>query len=252
MGYPVFQPCSSLLCQPIFGITVFMGSLPSSPSQSLISKHNSSHDYAHPRTLSTLVGCGSDPDNCPPHCSPITYRPYALYSHTFAHTYLSWTVYLPDRLWESLQKLHYDLQKHHDSSKCYSLHQCSTALPLLYLHGFTPPEGQSQSPLTCKQVITMLQETVNGKPIASLMTAMDDFLYRVREPFIYTIVALWSAALLVIANTMLYRLDVLRIRSDLIRTKASYHIDVKALLTKGRNMLSLYKDVDYFDEDLLR
>ncbi|CDR96976.1 hypothetical protein BBBOND_0308790 [Babesia bigemina] len=217
-------------------------------SESLISKHNSKHDIDHPRTLSTLVGCGSDPDNCHPHCSPITYRAYALYSQRFAHTYLSWTVYLPDRLRESLEKLHHDLKKH-DYAKCSSLYLCSTALPLLYLHGFTPPEVGPQTSITCLDVIGRLKEIVNGKPIADLISAMDDFLYNIREPFIYTIVALWSTALLIFANTMLYRLDVLHIRSHLIRTKASHVIDVKALLTKGRNMLSLYKDVDYFDED---
>ncbi|CDR97014.1 hypothetical protein BBBOND_0309170 [Babesia bigemina] len=216
--------------------------------ESLISKHNSNYSNDHLRTLSTLVGCGSDPDSCHPHCSPITYRAYALYSQSFAHTYLSWAVYLPDLLWESLQKLFYELKKH-VSTKCSSLHLCSTALPLLYTHGFTPPEGKSQSPLTCQQVIAKLQEIVNGGPIATLMTTMDNFLYNIREPFIYTIVALWSTALLVLANTMLYRLDILHIRSHLIRTKASHLIDVKALLTKGRKMLSLYKDVDYFDED---
>ncbi|CDR96865.1 hypothetical protein BBBOND_0307690 [Babesia bigemina] len=217
-------------------------------SESLISKNNSSHDNAHPRTLSTLVGCSGDPANCHPRISPITYRAYALYSQSFAHTYLSWAVYLPDRLHESLQKLYYELKKH-DSSKCSSLHLCSTALPLLYLHGFTPPEGKSQPTVTCSDVITKLQEIVNGRPIADFISAMDNFLYGIREPFIFTIVALWSLAFLIFANTMLYRLDVLRIRSHLIRTKASHHIDVKALLTKGRKMLSLYKDVDYFDED---
>ncbi|CDR71474.1 hypothetical protein, conserved [Babesia bigemina] len=81
------------------------------------------------------------------------------------------------------------------------------------------------------------------------MTAMDNFLYGIREPFIFTLVALWSLAFLIFANTMVYRLDILHIRSHLIRTKASHRLDVKALLTKGRKMLSLYKDVDYFDED---
>ncbi|CDR96951.1 hypothetical protein BBBOND_0308600 [Babesia bigemina] len=217
-------------------------------SEALNMISNNNHDNEHPKTLSTLVGCGSDFANCRPHCPPITYRAYALYSQSFVHTYLSWTVYLPDRLRESLEKLHYELKKH-DFAKCTSLHLCSTALPLLYTHGFTPPEGKSQSTVKCYDVMSKLKEIVDGKPIASLMTAMDDFLYGIREPFIYTIVALWSLAFLVFANTMLYRLDVLRIRSHLIRTKASHHIDVKALLTKGRKMLSLYKDVDYFDED---
>ncbi|CDR94890.1 Ribosome-binding protein 1 [Babesia bigemina] len=157
-------------------------------------KSNSNHDNEHPRTLSTLVGCGSDSATCHPRCSPITYRAYALYSQSFAHTYLSWAVYLPDRLWESLQKLHYDLKKH-VSIKCSSLHLCSTAPPLLYTHGFTPPEVGLQPPFTCQQIISKLEEIVNGKPIASLMTAMDAFLYGIREPFIFTLVSLCYAPL---------------------------------------------------------
>ncbi|CDR96087.1 Ribosome-binding protein 1 [Babesia bigemina] len=216
-------------------------------TESLNSVSNHNHDNAHPRTLSTLVGCGSDPDSCHPRMSPITYRAYALYSQSFAHTYLSWTVYLPDRLWESLEKMYYDLKKHN----CFdgkSLHSCPVALPLLYTHGFTPPEVGSQLPLTCQQIIAKLKEIVNGKPIASLMTAMDNFLYNIREPFIFTLVALWSTALLIFANTMLYRIDILHIRSHLIRTKASHLIDVKALLSDNKKMMSLY-DANYFDDD---
>ncbi|CDR97374.1 hypothetical protein BBBOND_0312770 [Babesia bigemina] len=214
-------------------------------SEILTTIHNSKHDHAD--TLSTLVGCSSDSSNCHPHCSPITYRAYALYSQSFAHTYLSWAVYLPDRLWESVEQLLHEL-KQYDHTKCESLHLCSTALPLLYSHGFTPPEGKSQPTLTCQQVIDRVQEIVNGKPIARLMTCMDNFLYRVREPFIYTLVTLWSTAFFFIANTMLYRLDVLRIRSHFTRSRGSHVIDVKALLTDGTKMPSLY-DIDYFDED---
>ncbi|CDR96150.1 hypothetical protein BBBOND_0300550 [Babesia bigemina] len=208
---------------------------------------NTIHDNAHPRTLSTLVGCSGDRANCPQHCSPITYRAYSLYSPTFAHTYLIWAVYLPDRLWESLKKLRYDLEGH-GNTKCASLHSCPYAMPLLYLHGFTPPEGTPQTSLKCSDVISKLEKIVNGQPIASLMTRMDDFLYKVRMPFIYTLIALWSAAALLLSYTILYRLDILYLCSHAIRSKASHLIDVKALLTNSRKMLSLY-DADYFDDD---
>ncbi|GBE58509.1 ribosome binding protein [Babesia ovata] len=214
---------------------------------------NSNHqDQDHPKTLSTLVGCGIDNVKCPQHISPITYRAYALYSPGFVHTYLSWAVYLADRLWESLLKLHCDLEnlQCHDS-KPKALHPCDNALPLLYTHGFTPPEGTLQSSLTCSKFIAKLGDVVAGKPIASLMTCMDNFLYRVREPFIYTVFTLWLTAALYILIVLLYRMDVLRIRSHLLTTRASHIIDVKALLTPRRKMLSLYKDVDYFDDDPL-
>ncbi|GBE61955.1 Chitin bind 4 domain containing protein [Babesia ovata] len=211
----------------------------------------SNHDKDHPKTLSAIIGCGIDNVDCPQLMKTITYRAYALYSPTFAHTYLSWAVYLADRLWDSLLKLHYDLEnlQCHDS-KSKPLHQCTKALPLLYSHGITPPDGTVQSSLTCSAAVTKLGDVVAGKPIASLMTAMDEFLHRVREPFLYTVFTVWLIATLYIAHSLLYRMDVLHIRSHLFTTRASHLIDVKALLTKGRKMLSLYKDVDYFDDDV--
>ncbi|CDR97356.1 hypothetical protein BBBOND_0312590 [Babesia bigemina] len=208
---------------------------------------SSNHDEDHPNTLSTLIGCGIKPLHCRRCFTPITHRAYTIYSPCFAHTYLSWTVYLTDRLWESLERLRCDLEGH-ASNKCPALHSCPDALPLLYTHGFTPLEGTPQTSLTCSEIITKLGAVVNGKPIATLMTCMDDFLYRVRMPFIYTLMALWSVAVLLLSYTILYRLDVLYLCSHFIRSKASHLIDVKALLTNSRKMLSLY-DADYFDDD---
>ncbi|GBE62602.1 ribosome binding protein [Babesia ovata] len=212
--------------------------------------HDHNHDKGHPKTLSTLLGCDITNAQCPQLLSPITYRAYALYSPSFVHHYLSWTVYLPDRLWDSLLRLHHDLEKLqcHDS-KSEALHQCDKALPLLYSHGFTPPDGTLQSSLTCSKVIAKLEAVVSGKPIARLMTAMDTFLYRIRAPFLYTVFTLWLIATLYILHSLLYRMDVMRIRSHLLTTRASHLIDVKALLAGSRRMLSLYKDVDYFDDD---
>ncbi|GBE62472.1 Ribosome-binding protein 1 [Babesia ovata] len=209
---------------------------------------NSIHDQDHPMTLSTLLGCGINNFKCPQLTKPITYRAYALYSSSFVHTYLSWTVYLTDRLWESLLKLQDDLNKL-QCSMFKPLHQCDKALPLLYSHGITPPDGALQSSLTCSEVIAKLREVVNGETIARLMTSMDTLLYSIRAPFLYTIVTLWLTATLYIAHSLLYRLDVLRIRSHLLTTKASHLIDVKALLSTSRKMLSLDSDVDYFDDD---
>ncbi|GBE62600.1 Chitin bind 4 domain containing protein [Babesia ovata] len=221
-----------------------------SDASNSIHDHNHNHDKGHPKTLSTLLGCDANNSHCPQLLSPITYRTYALYSSTFAHTYLSWTAYLADRLYESLVKLHCDLkdlQCHDSNSK--SLHQCDNALPLLYSHGFTPPEGMPSSQLKCSDVISKLEEVLSGKPIADLMTAMDNFLYGIRAPFLYTVFTLWLIATLYILHSLLYRMDVMRIRSHLLTTRASHLIDVKALLAGSRRMLSLYKDVDYFDDD---
>ncbi|GBE60153.1 Ribosome-binding protein 1, putative [Babesia ovata] len=224
----------------------------SHPDLQAIRTLRGSDTYAsdHAETLSALICCGIDNSNCRQHLLPITYRAYALYSSSFVHDYLSWVVYLPDRLWESLGRLQKEMKKH-DNVKCASLYNCPKAMPLLYSHGFTPPGRTLQSRLTCSQVINKLGDVVAGEPIANLMTAMDNFLYGIREPFFYTLVTLWSVAMAFLSHTVLYRMDVLRIRSHLLTTRASHLIDVKALLSKGRRMLSLYRDVDYFDDDLL-
>ncbi|GBE60130.1 ribosome binding protein [Babesia ovata] len=206
------------------------------------------HDKNHPKTLSTLLGCDTDNAKCAQHITPITYRAHSLYSPSIADTYLSWTVYLPDRLWESLLRLHHYLKKH-TCSKSKPLHQCDKALPLLYCHGIMPPEGIGHPSLTCTQVMSKLEEVVSGHPIADLMTCMDNFLIGIRGPFLFAITTLWIIATLYIFGVLLYRMDVLRIRSHLLRSKASHLIDVKALLSKGRKLLSLYRDVDYFDDE---
>ncbi|GBE60714.1 Ribosome-binding protein 1 [Babesia ovata] len=208
---------------------------------------NSGH--GHLNTLSTLLACAINSVNCPHYILPITYQAYALYSPSFAHTYLSWTVYLPDRLWESLDKLRREM-KSHRCSDIKSLNTYPDVLPLLYYHGFTPSEGIGQSSLTCSGIIDKLDSVVSGGPIADLMTRMDTFLYGIRMPFLYTVFTLWSVAIFfLVAYTMIYRLDALYIRSHIIRSKVSHLIDVKALLTLGRKMLSLYHDGDYFDDE---
>ncbi|GBE59177.1 Ribosome-binding protein 1, putative [Babesia ovata] len=173
---------------------------------------NSIHDKDkdHPNILSTLLGCGITNAKCPQLMKPITYRAYALYSTAFVHHYLSWVTYLADRLWDSLLRLQDDLEdlQCHDA-KSKPLHQCDKALPLLYSHGFTPPDGILQLSLTCSEVIDKLWEVVNGEPIADLMTAMDNLLYGIRLPFLYTVFTLWSVAVFLLAHTMLYLREVL-------------------------------------------
>ncbi|CDR96814.1 hypothetical protein BBBOND_0307180 [Babesia bigemina] len=203
--------------------------------------------YNHTTTLFTLLGCQVGNAHCHRHCSPITYRAYALYSPLFSHTYLSWTVYLPDRLLESLERLSCDLGRL-QCSDISSIHNCAGALPILYTHGFTPPEGTSQSSPKFSTVVTKLEAVLSGDAVANLMTCMDAFLYRVRMPFIFLCFALWSVAMLLFAHTILYRVDIWYIRSHIMRYKVSHLIDVKVLLTLSRNMPSLY-DIDYFDDD---
>ncbi|GBE59463.1 ribosome binding protein, putative [Babesia ovata] len=209
--------------------------------------NNQCHD--HYKTLSTLIGCDIYPIPCPQLLLPITYATYALYSPNFVDTYLSWMIYLPDRLHDSLKRLRRDLRE----SKCSGikpLHTCVNAMSTLYLHGFAPPYDYSKPPPNCSDVIVKLSSVVSGGPVAKLLTCADDFLYRARKPFVVLVFTLWFVAIICFAHTQLYRLDVLRIRSHIMLSKASHLINVKALLSLSKKMPSLYR-VDYFDDEVI-
>ncbi|GBE59643.1 ribosome binding protein [Babesia ovata] len=205
------------------------------------------HD--HYNTLSTLIGCDIYPIPCPQLFLPITYPTYALYSPIFVHTYLSWMLYLPDRLHDSLDRLRRDL-KENKCSGIKPLHNCNNAMSTLYLHGFAPPYGYAKPPPNCSDVIVKLSSVVSGGPVAKLLTCADDFLYRARKPFVVFVFTLWFIAIICFAHTQLYRLDVLRIRSHIMLSKASHLINVKALLSLSKKMPSLYR-VDYFDDEII-
>ncbi|CDR96084.1 hypothetical protein BBBOND_0212260 [Babesia bigemina] len=207
----------------------------------------SEHDHAD--TMSTLLGCAIDDSQCVQLLWPITYRAYAIYSPCFAHSYLSWTVYLADILQESLERLRYDI-KRHEYSKCASIYHCRDACSYLYFHGFTPPRGMSLSLVKCSDIVGKLEEVVSGGPVGKLLTCMDAFLYGIRRPFIFLGFTFWSVALILLSHTTLYRLDVLRVRSHFMPSRGSHVIDVKALLAHGTKMPSLY-DIKYFDDEAL-
>ncbi|GBE62804.1 Extracellular matrix-binding ebh, putative [Babesia ovata] len=224
---------------------------------------------------------------CGPYLKPLGHDVRATFSKAHAHLYLSWIVYLTETFYNYLKELLQDCERncayatstcharscandctarrrplapnsrHHDS--CPSIVDCDSTTPTLFKYGFVHRDAHSlagstrgpQSKRTCEDLCTALQVVVKEmNPLHRLAhDTIPEYLYRIRAPFLYTITALWSIATLYIAHTMLYRMDVLRIRSHLLTTRASHLIDVKALLAGSRRMLSLYKDVDYFDDD---
>ncbi|GBE62806.1 hypothetical protein, conserved [Babesia ovata] len=224
---------------------------------------------------------------CGPYLKPLGHDVRATFSKAHAHLYLSWIVYLTETFYDLLKQLLRDCERtcadatsncharscdnqctakrlpmapsseHHDS--CPSIADCDSTTPTLFRYGFVHRDVHSlagstsghPAKRTCQDLCTALQVAVKQmNPLHRLAhDTIPEYLYRIRAPFLYTITALWSIATLYIAHTMLYRMDVLRIRSHLLTTRASHLIDVKALLAGSRRMLSLYKDVDYFDDD---
>ncbi|GBE62854.1 hypothetical protein, conserved [Babesia ovata] len=224
---------------------------------------------------------------CGPYLKPLGHDVRATFAREHAHLYLSWIVYLTETFYDFLQELLRDCERncadatsvcharscdnqctarrrplapsseHHDS--CPSIVDCDSTTPTLFRYGFVHRDVHSlagstsghQGKRTCEDFCKTLQVAVKHmNPLHRLAhETIPEFLYRIRAPFLYTITALWLTVTLYILHSLLYRMDVLRIRSHLLTTRASHLIDVKALLAGSRRMLSLYKDVDYFDDD---
>ncbi|GBE62961.1 Extracellular matrix-binding ebh, putative [Babesia ovata] len=205
---------------------------------------------------------------------------YDSLAYRHSDLYLSWAVYLPWTLYDLLLCLYTafkeiscrdwscdaclhegpcDPDSHGvlnpkapvHGCRCPSIVQCTGVMPTLYQYGLTfkdAPALISQN-TTCFSFSTQLSQVLHSEYFRDLFHKCDEFLWHIRMPFLFTIVTLWLTATLYIAHSLLYRMDVLHIRSHLLTTSASHQLDVKALLSRTRRMLSLYTDVDYFDDD---
>ncbi|GBE58669.1 Extracellular matrix-binding ebh, putative [Babesia ovata] len=207
---------------------------------------------------------------------------YDSLAHRHSDLYLSWAIYLPWTFYEMLLCLYTAFkeiscrdwgcgdclhegpcdegshgvrtpQSPASGCRCPSIVQCRGVMPTLYSYGLTFRDASALvlQEKSCFNFHTQLSYVLNSDHFRDLFDRCDQFLWKIRTPFLYTVFSLWLIATLYILHSLLYRMDVLRIRSHLMRTKASHFIAVKALLTKGRKMLSLYRDVDYFDDDPL-
>ncbi|GBE62998.1 Extracellular matrix-binding ebh, putative [Babesia ovata] len=231
---------------------------------------------------------GSSPSHpCGPYLKPLGHDVRATFAKAHAHLYLSWVVYLTETFYNFLCSLLQDCERNcadatsncharscdndctakrrplaPDSNhleSCPSIADCHHTTPTLFQYGFVLRDPHSlagstsghQGKRTCEDFCRALQVAVKHmNPLHKLAhETIPEYLYGIRAPFLFCIIALWLTATLYIAHSLLYRMDVLRIRSHLLTTRASHLIDVKALLAGSRRMLSLYGDVDYFDDD---
>ncbi|GBE63267.1 Extracellular matrix-binding ebh [Babesia ovata] len=232
------------------------------------------HDNSGHNALSSLFA--EPPCQAPSGCAPFL-QPLALHSHhTFpqkhAQLFVSWIVWLAWQLWELLESLldalnNIDCTAHgcstclcqpgnhgdKDACHCGSLVECGGPLPTLYRYGFTYRNAHvllaGSQKIRCSDLNDQLTKALHSDHFTQLFHQIDQLLYTIRMPFLFAIIALWLTATLYILHSLLYRMDILCIRSHLLTTKASHLIDVKALLAGSRRMLSLYHDVDYFDDD---
>ncbi|CDR71918.1 hypothetical protein, conserved [Babesia bigemina] len=137
-------------------------------------------------------------------------------------------------------------RKNHDS-KCHSIVECQNTHPTLYKYGFTFGSQHRLSGLsdsgakkrTCKDFCSALKSILNdkeevGAALAKLVyRTIPEYLWKIREPFSYLVLALWLLSLLYLIHIFIIRLDLLHIKSHL-HSPSSHRIAAQSLLAAAR------------------
>ncbi|GBE63141.1 hypothetical protein, conserved [Babesia ovata] len=141
----------------------------------------------------------------------------------------------------------------HDG-RCNSILNCRHTHPALYAYGFTfgdrtnldgRIDDKDIPKRTCKTFIVQLQNVCSDRSVLSqiIHETIPNFLWKIRQPFSYLLLALWSLSLLYLLHIAVVRLDVLGIRSHL-RSPSSHRIAAQSLLAAAR--VKALANVKYF------
>ncbi|GBE63412.1 hypothetical protein, conserved [Babesia ovata] len=138
------------------------------------------------------------------------------------------------------------------TENCTSIVKCQNTLPTLYMYGFSfgKPLGLCgtgdalEARRTCKDFCSALKKILEEESaLIQLIKQIDEFIWKIRENFSYTLLALWSLSLLYLLHIAVVRLDVLRIRSHL-KSPSSHRIAAQSLLAAAR--VRALANVKYF------
>ncbi|GBE63097.1 hypothetical protein, conserved [Babesia ovata] len=138
------------------------------------------------------------------------------------------------------------------TENCASIVKCHNTLPTLYMYGFSfgKPLGlcgtgdAMAARRTCKDFCSALKKILEEESaLIQLIKQIDEFIWKIREKFSITLLALWSLSLLYLLHITIVRLDVLRIRSHL-RSPSSHRIAAQSLLAVAK--VGKIANVKYF------
>ncbi|GBE63032.1 hypothetical protein, conserved [Babesia ovata] len=228
-------------------------------------------DDTHVTSLTSSGTCNSKNTHSAPYLSPLCSDAYKYLANKNAGLYLSWIAYLP---WVFQQYLECLLDafknifchewgchvcfyndkckkgKHGESEhpcQCSSIVKCKGVAPTLYSYGFTFNDvlslNASKFATKCSDFQEQLSKVTKSNYFTELFKQCDELLWKIREPFSQTLLALWSLSLLYLLHIAVVRLDVLRIRSHL-RSPSSHRIAAQSLLTAAR--VGKIANVKYF------
>ncbi|GBE63235.1 hypothetical protein, conserved [Babesia ovata] len=234
----------------------------------LVGHGHQSHDALS--SLFTTEVCTQN-NLCAPFIRPLAFSTCHTYPQKHAKSYLSWILYLAWDLWKFLKSFfdafeqieckahgcstcscrpgkHGHCEDDNPSCKCSSVVGCRSVLPLLYKYGMTFG-STSRLQLTdvatrkCHHLHKQLNSVLKSQLFDTLFKECDNFLWYIRLPFSFFLLALWSLSLLYLLHIAVVRLDVLRIRSHL-RSPSSHRIAAQSLLAAAR--VRALANVKYF------
>ncbi|GBE62910.1 hypothetical protein, conserved [Babesia ovata] len=234
-------------------------------------------------SLACLVSCDNaytPAHRCGSYLKPLCLDTCGIFSSSHKNFYLSWIVYLTETFYRFLRDLYEECcnncgkkgtichdkrcvkeckRKSASSSstsehepECKSIVECSSMLPTLNKYGFhfgsTKWVGGKDSHRVkrmCNDFCSVLENVISEtSALAKLVhETIPNFLWAIRTPFTYLLLALWSLSLLYLLHITVVRLDVLRIRSHL-RSPSSHRIAAQSLLAAAR--VKALANVKYF------
>ncbi|CDR96681.1 Apolipophorin-III superfamily protein, putative [Babesia bigemina] len=121
--------------------------------------------------------------------------------------------------------------------QCLSAVNCEGVLPTLYKYGFTFGDVFTlKDPSTrrsCSDFSNHLRDVLDSEHFGNLFTKCDEYLFKTRGPFIWTLFALWILSLLYLLYVLLGSVDTFYIRSHW-RSLSSHNIYAQSLLAASR------------------
>ncbi|CDR71584.1 hypothetical protein, conserved [Babesia bigemina] len=225
--------------------------------------------YADVSSLCMTRSCEDSHMRCAPYLSTLCSDTYQYLVHKNFATYLTWAVYLPWDFWTQLNNLcnafknifcqdwgchtclradkckrgqhglveKVDKQPDKPHCKCPSMVQCKGVSATLYQFGFSFGNAATLNDTTsakkCSDFCSQLDKVLKSEYFKKLFTECDNFIWTIREPFTYLVLALWSLSLFYLICVMVGRLDVLHIRSHL-RIPSSHRITAQSLLAAAQ------------------
>ncbi|KAK1935523.1 variant erythrocyte surface antigen-1 family protein [Babesia divergens] len=234
-----------------------------------------SHSGSHPSDLKSLYDCSSTkgssgtPPTCGKYLHALTEYAYNNkdFIDKFVDTYLSYVCHYAPTFKEKLKEFQGEFSSSSccSSGSCKQIVKCPCILPKFYKYGFTfnspgdlaceNGDGGSRHPKdhsdgqegkctkkSCSDFITQLEKVANGDPFKNLLEEIERFIWSIRKPFFFFILAFWAFVISYFLYVQLYKLDLLHLKSH-AHFSRSFKILPSTLFSDASSRL---KDLSYF------